>query len=862
MALGQFSWESFSDREDPRAGWGRSLRRPQGRNPLQRVQQERGDARDGTLPGLSFQGLPDLTDSPVGFKTPLSVESATAPTPKPTPLSWDDAISAPSAPGVSVSRPSGPSMAGPDEPVQAGTRPIPTRPAVATPGGAQQKFQRVRQFQEAVQQLRSTTDPRQQAVARDRLSRDLFASLKADGHQVKWKGDQLVVDGRVYDVGVGTTDAPPAPGASPAGVASQTARMTTAAGGPPTTPPAYGNDMRGGAIPITPRDAGQGDDVRAQAVPATRPTPAPRVDPKRTGTVEEATNALQTEAQRILGRRLTQEELNAIATKVGYTGTQGQRPTPQLRPPGEAGPEAQAISYIQQEAQRMLGRQLSPQEIQQYAASVGYNGGGTVTAEQVNLVLQQIAEQAPLSGGGPGQVTGDMYNRALDLLEAMWTDPDGGSGGAPGPGGPTTPGDPAGDPNQPPLPNVPRHPQGEIIPFYPPHGPNYVPGDIPTDDLEGFSLDDILGHIGGEHLGPGDFDTLTSDYLRRLMADPTADLGDHAIDGQTGDLISSIMADPTKFLGDTETSDATRALALSVLQNPESLSPHVVEMLKGRTADELAEAQAFEDEELSLFGHQNGIADSNWLASERAATKRDRQRAVTDSNRNIDIAAAETNMADRRAAADLGMRLGAEDRAMGEARTGARERGATLGATWGAEQFRRGEARTGAKQRVGEMGAKWARDQRELSLAEQQERRAAVQLAADTSLQSAALRGDRYALREQIHAKAAELGLQADQLQVQFILGQMNDLTQRYGIDVGATIDRERLAQQSLEFKEELMFRFQELRERMRAEMERLAQEDAQFGHDLAYRYKVLEKGQGGIPYYGGGGGGSFWSWR
>lgn len=59
-------------------------------------------------------------------------------------------------------------------------------------------------YQSTLDQLKTTSDPQQQAVLKDQLARNVFSSLKDAGHDVKWQGDQLMVDGRAYVVGGGT----------------------------------------------------------------------------------------------------------------------------------------------------------------------------------------------------------------------------------------------------------------------------------------------------------------------------------------------------------------------------------------------------------------------------------------------------------------------------------------------------------------------------------------------------------------------------------------------------------------------------------------------------------------------------------
>lgn len=107
-----------------------------------------------------------------------------------------------------------------------------------------------------------------------------------------------------------------------------------------------------------------------------------------------------------------------------------------------------------------------------------------------------------------------------------------------------------------------------------------------------------------------------------------------------------------------------------------------------------------------------------------------------------------------------------------------------------------------------------------------QEKRAAVALASDQALKAAAMRGDRMALQESLKQKAAELGISRDQVMSQWLLGLMDDATRRHGIDVGASIDRARLDQQSEQWKEELAYR-----------LAALAQANEQFGAGYGLDY-------------------------
>lgn len=84
-------------------------------------------------------------------------------------------------------------------------------------------------------------------------------------------------------------------------------------------------------------------------------------------------------------------------------------------------------------------------------------------------------------------------------------------------------------------------------------------------------------------------------------------------------------------------------------------------------------------------------------------------------------------------------------------------------------------------------------------------------LKSDTAFKTAALQGDRLALRETINARAAELGLSGDDLQLEYTMGLMGDATDRYGIDVDASLTREQIAAKGREFMEELTFKFAQL---------------------------------------------------
>lgn len=70
-----------------------------------------------------------------------------------------------------------------------------------------------------VDKVKTSADPRERAVAQDQLARATYTQLKQAGHDVSWKDDQLVVDGRPYLVGDGAST-PGAPGAAPPDLAA------------------------------------------------------------------------------------------------------------------------------------------------------------------------------------------------------------------------------------------------------------------------------------------------------------------------------------------------------------------------------------------------------------------------------------------------------------------------------------------------------------------------------------------------------------------------------------------------------------------------------------------------------------------
>ncbi len=240
-----------------------------------------------------------------------------------------------------------------------------------------------------------------------------------------------------------------------------------------------------------------------------------------------------------------------------------------------------------------------------------------------------------------------------------------------------------------------------------------------------------------------------------------------------------------QLLKDATVSDPTTqgqdALVQNLLANPESLSPQVVDEMKAANKDELANQQAQEDQAAKEMGASYGISDSPWLASERLAQQRGTNEAIVAGNRNIDTQAAQTNFQNKLQAAGVGQ---------------------------------------------GAVNAKNAA------------RQAAVQLASNAALQSAAARGDRMALREQVNQAATQLGLSSDQLMLQMVLGKMADATARNGQQLNFQEAEQRLAEGGREFQEDLMFR-----------LTQLDQQNQQFGATYGLEAAQLENNANNQAY-------------
>jgi hypothetical protein len=138
---------------------------------------------------------------------------------------------------------------------------------------------------------------------------------------------------------------------------------------------------------------------------------------------------------------------------------------------------------------------------------------------------------------------------------------------------------------------------------------------------------------------------LEPSYLSLLGAQPAASvpLSSSAAKGAQAAGVDSGWQ-PGQTTGDTDA--ATKKLLLDLLANPLSMGQATTDAMKAASKDTLAETQLQNDEQLKLWAAANGYDLSPWLASERMRGQRSTDQALIKSNRDIDIEAAKTNVAD------------------------------------------------------------------------------------------------------------------------------------------------------------------------------------------------------------------------
>ena len=149
---------------------------------------------------------------------------------------------------------------------------------------------------------------------------------------------------------------------------------------------------------------------------------------------QDALNAIREEAARY-GFQWNDQFTEEAKRLIGYTsGTGGNRPTATRLDNGRMGNPQEALNYIQGEAQKLLNRQLSDEEIKQAIQISGWGGQGQISGEQVNIVLAELESRAPSTGGGNGNITGAQFNQILDEIEKRLGYGSGNNGGTGGGG--------------------------------------------------------------------------------------------------------------------------------------------------------------------------------------------------------------------------------------------------------------------------------------------------------------------------------------------------------------------------------------------------------------------------------------------
>lgn len=222
-------------------------------------------------------------------------------------------------------------------------------------------------------------------------------------------------------------------------------------------------------------------------------------------------------------------------------------------------------------------------------------------------------------------------------------------------------------------------------------------------------------------------------------------------------------------LDPTALDQETEGFARNLLANPTTYGEREVAMLKAANKDELGEMLEADQENLTGLSYGAGIQDSSFIEAERNAARRDRDRALIAGNRDIDMTAAEK-------------RREQELQALGAA---------------------------------SEVGGRLFGQKRDQAALKQ----SAVSTATKAALDRSALVGDRMALREAVNQEATKLGIAADELMMRYVVAQIQDATQRHGIDADTGVAYAQLAQRDRQFAEDLAFRFAQL-----------SQQDQQFG--------------------------------
>jgi hypothetical protein len=587
-----------------------------------------------------------------------------------------------------------------------------------------------------VQQLQTITDPQQRAVAQDALARSMYADLQSAGHDVKWSGSQLIVDGRPYEVaGTPITDNPNG------GVAGG---IGTSVSGP---------GMPGENTPSAPAGAPTGAAATSAGAPYTGGT---------YGAVPSNVEGVDAGKWADPNKHDTKYDVLHLLSQAGSVDAAW----PQIQ---QLYPNAQRVSGDVID----FGDGFGPVDVQR-----DYDGGGGFHWE-------------PTSGaGGQAPTPGTTTPTATT--------------NAPGAGGVnlTTP------PN--PLTTA----------------PTYTPGDVTTDDIPKASYTDLMAQMGPDYTP-----TPVSGSTYQASTIDAHDPGAYDFGG-FGDM-------PSMDVGQVGQSEDD--LVNSVLQHPESIDAQTLARLKAKGRQDQADLYDQEQGDLTAAGYANGISDSNWMASQKLQSRRDRDASVMKNNQDAEITAATTNAADRRSAATLGsqyvsskgnLKLAQRGQTFTEAQAGESNKQASAASQLQRAQYLTGVDTANATQQLqaAQLRAQsdTANNTNLFNAAKLRQDKVISTVNADIS--AAAATTNRMQLQEQTKQAATDLGISQEKVMSQWLESQMADATQRYGIDTSADMDQLKLHTADKEFMSDLAFKYAQL-----------AQQDDQFGANLGLQTAGLQ---------------------
>jgi hypothetical protein len=771
------------------------------------------------------------------------------------PMDVEDPWSSPDAPASTS-----PKMAAPSFEQPAATKPKQPRLMNAPADPA------VERIKTTHQQLQQETDPARQAVLRDTVARDVASSLKGSGHDVQWQGDQLIVDGRPYTIAGGnsaSTQASTRPSGSSKD-AFQTAVKSGARGEAliGALHQAGFTQEKGQYYPDTGYIGfetfyavpdGNGGYELTDRIPYSqrRPSMAPRpgIDAPGADSVDWNTAA-----------PTSFEPKQAIPPNQTFPGPGRLPPTPQPRQ--VAGPDWEALGAGGPDWVRYGDGWVPPNH--------PHLSQGPID-EEVTPLPRIITEPPPESNLGGWQAGGPTYQPGeidMDDLEGYDVDDTLDRIGGP------------------------INPQQLQTSF--------EAGRV-TDNLDGYSLEELRALLPAS----GDLPQLDASYDRGRVTTETPDTYQAGELDDLGDLDGGPVLDETEArlmeLLKNPSSLDDRTVAMLKARTREGFAE--------ASEEEDRQLQAFAtkaglDDSRWLASERAGNVRNRDEATLGGYRDIDLEAAATrgaDARSAIQLGGEFGNQqaANQRATAALKMQRELEQQGLNQAEIASKMQAAgfareseIINEELRGQAFDRSNAATQQNiqnRLASEAGQRQATDiatsrslqaasfEQQGELANEQlrgeafdrvnaatqqninnlfksreEHRASVALANDTALKAATLKGDRLALRESINQKAAELGIAADKLQLDYTLGLLanamekygidtqaatarrgqdkdaetsryisdqNNATQRYGIDVGAALDREKLAQAGREFQEELAYK-----------LAALAQADAQFG--------------------------------